>query len=72
VNAKQRKSAAELAAMILTEINDPRLMVAVSTYPAKGWHATISAWGNVGVAGIMRAQQIAERFRMQYDLREPY
>jgi hypothetical protein len=27
MNAKQRKSAAELEAMILAEINDPRLMV---------------------------------------------
>ena len=66
---KELKTAAELEAMILAELNNPRMKVSVAPDPVSGWHATTSAWGVMNVAVIMKAQLIAERLRAQYDLK---
>ena len=66
---KELKTAAELEAMILAELNNPRVKVLVAPDPASGWHATTSAWGVMNVAVFMKAQQIAERLRAQYNLK---
>jgi hypothetical protein len=67
--AKEHKTARELEAMILQEAKDWRLRVSVQPDQAAGWHATAGTWGrDRGL--VARAQQIAQRLRTQYDLKE--
>ncbi len=68
--AKEQKTAAELEAMIIAELNDPSVKVSISPDSAEGWIATTAAWGELNLVVSMRAQQIAERLRTQYDLEE--
>ena len=70
MKAKEQKTAAELEAMIVAELNEPSVKVSVSPDPASGWHATTAAWDDLNVAVTMRAMQIAERLRVQYDLKD--
>jgi hypothetical protein len=70
MKTKESKTARELEAMIAAELNNPRIKILVTPDPVSGWHATTSAWGETNVAVLMKAQQIAEDLRLQYDLKE--
>jgi hypothetical protein len=68
--SKEQKTARELEAMIEVEFNDPRLNVSVHPDPTLGWDADRTHWGSIETDAIKRLDQIAERLRAQYDLKE--
>lgn len=67
--AKEQKTAGELEAMILAELNNSSVSVLVYPNPAAGWYAMSSAWSELDVALSIMVQQVAERLRAQYDLK---
>jgi hypothetical protein len=66
---KEQKTARELEAMILAELNNPSVSVLVYPKPAAGWYTMSSAQGGTDVGLSMMVQQIAERLRVHYDLK---
>ena len=67
--AKEQKTAGELEAMILAELNNSSVSVLVYPNPAAGWYAMSSAWSELDVALSIMVQQVAKRLRAQYDLK---
>jgi len=55
--------------MILAELNDPLVRVSVGPDPM-GWDVITTTYGGNGIGLTMKAKQIAERLRDQYDLKE--
>jgi hypothetical protein len=68
--SKEQKTARELEAMIEVELNDPRVTVVVRPDPKIRWMASASAWEGTDKEPIERIDQIAERLRAKYDLKE--
>jgi hypothetical protein len=66
---KEQKTKGELESMILAELNDPRVRVSVGPDPM-GWDVITTTYGGNGIGLTMKAKQIAERLRDQYDLKE--
>ena len=66
---KEQRTAGELEAMILAELNNPSVSVLVYPNPTAGWYAMSSARAEIDVALSMTVQQVAERLRAQYDLK---
>jgi hypothetical protein len=64
---KQKKTKAELEALIEVELNEPRASVSVDSDPM-GWNVTTTIRGDNSTSVILRAKQIADRLREKYDL----
>jgi hypothetical protein len=65
--AKERKTAAELAGMIRSRLNEPELRVAVYS-DAGGWHAKVYADPSASSALQKRVNRVSEALRRAYDL----
>jgi hypothetical protein len=66
---KERKTASELEAIILAELNDTTVRINVIPDPM-GWHATAMILEPLNVDVVMKVQEVAERLRTLYDLKE--
>jgi len=68
--ARERKTAQELADLIAAKIGVRELFIRVRKDHAYGWEPTVEdAPGDI-IGFQRRAEEIATRLRMQYDLRE--
>ena len=66
---KEQKTARELEAMIIAELNNPSVSVLVYPKPAAGWHTMSSARGAIDVGLSTMVQQIVDRLRVHYELK---
>ena len=68
--ARERKTAQELADLIAAKIGVRELFIRVRKDHAYGWEPTVEdAPGDI-IGFQRRAEEIATRLRMQYDLRD--
>lgn len=66
---KEQKTACELEAMILAELNNPSVSVLVYPKPSAGWHTMSAARGAIDVGLSTMVQQIADRLSIHYELK---
>ncbi len=68
--ARERRTAQELADMIVEKIGVRELSIRVRKDHAYGWEPTVEEAPGDLIGYQRRAEEIANRLRMQYDLRE--
>ena len=68
--ARERRTAQELADMIVEKIGVHDLCIRVRKDHAYGWEPTVEESPGDKIFFQRRAEEIANRLRMQYDLRE--
>lgn len=68
--ARERRTAQELADMIVEKIGVRDLYIRVRKDHAYGWEPTVEDAPGDLIGYQRRAEEIASRLRMQYDLRE--
>jgi hypothetical protein len=66
--AKEKKSAKELADLVMQRIGLSGVIVAVNRDPAYGWHPTVVTTPSQAIAAQSAADQAAEELRPLYDL----
>ena len=67
---KERKTARELASMITSQIGVDHLDIAVRSDHAFGWQPTVVFAQSNALGFQRRAEEIAQRLRVQFDLRD--
>ena len=68
--ARERKTAKELADLIAEKIGVRELFIRVRKDHAYGWEPTVEEAPGDIIGFQRRAEEIANRMRLQYDLRE--
>jgi hypothetical protein len=68
--ARERKTAQELADLIAEKIGVRELFIRVRKDHAYGWEPTVEEAPGDIIGFQRRAEEIANRMRLQYDLRE--
>ncbi len=68
--ARERRTAQELADMIVEKIGVHDVYIRVRKDHAYGWEPTVEESPGDKIFFQRRAEEIASRLRMQYDLRE--
>ena len=68
--ARERRTAQELADMIVAKIGVHDIQIRVRKDHAYGWEPTVEDSPGDKIFFQRRAEEIASRLRMQYDLRE--
>jgi hypothetical protein len=67
---KENKTAKELADMMAERLNIGGVFIAVHKDPTYGWHPQVITKPAAAIGAQLRAEEIAQKLRTEYDLAE--